>query len=168
MVDSDWAADFQVPEEIPKVAIEMAYVFSDHCEKLWEVMDFARSTHKLPAGPEPEESQPHLAAGAQAAGRQRARAAGDLNELVQSVKANVEKGGVGCNGIPTMEQNIHIAPENLLAFLRSLPLLEITVDAVFKTAQVVLHSPGRWFYYQLSSTLQRKLAKTAKPEAYTT
>ena len=44
-----WGLDFQADAQIPKQVFEFAYAFCDHAEKVWELLDFARKGHALPA-----------------------------------------------------------------------------------------------------------------------
>ena len=62
-LEADWGQDFAAPDTIPVNVIEFTYLFADHCEQIWALLDFGRSGHTLPPDVDPAApTQPRVAA----------------------------------------------------------------------------------------------------------
>ena len=150
---ADWSPDFVLPESIGLPVVEFAYLFADHAEAVWKVLDFARCGHCLPEDTDPADPTqpvPPLA-----------DARPDFANLLRSAKTShwdtISK--------DNLSDFLRSQPQDVVAFWQQLPLPslpQLTVQVLRSIMSIILSAEGRWFYYN-RSTESRKAVRRALP-----
>lgn len=157
MTGDDWGMTFAVPEGIPANVIRCAYAISDHCEKLWTVLDFSRSGHELPA--ESEAGAPTQALVAHPPAETFHDVAERLVRVIKDVRQKVMDKGVSFGHIPAVEAYLDTDATAVELFLRKLPVEGITRQVMVQLMQTILAFPGRWFTWSKSDPWQKALRR---------
>jgi hypothetical protein len=153
-----WGLDFQADAQIPKQVFEFAYAFCDHAEKVWELLDFARKGHVLPAEPAAQIQASQLPPLVPAKNY-------DFEALMTSMRGSQH--GPGNDALDALTDLGSSLPGILLVFVQRFPLHGFTVDILLQLVQAVLSSgAGPWFYWNQSDAMKRKAAKIWKEHAH--
>ena len=87
---------------------QLAYLFGDHCEKVWALLDFGRKGHTLPAEVDPAAPTQHQEE-AQAQAAPETASAQEAEKLCQMVKAMKKK---------AMESGVAVAVPSVEKYLK--------------------------------------------------
>ena len=167
-VDGDWAPNFSLPLVISKNAIEMSYLLAEKCERIWKILDFARSSHSLPeevplAASQPEaERRPVQVGGPQAAVVQDPQVV-----LTQGVSVLINTAGAKMKDKYSftkafLEMVLPLSCGVVKKALEKFPLWGCTVELLTDIMRVILVTPGRYFYYSKSASVARNVKLITK------
>ena len=153
-VGTDWCPDFDVPRDISVNVVEFAYLFADHAESVWKVLDFARRGHSLPQEVDP-------AAPTQPAPLAAPPTVVDFVELLRAAK---EK-HMDTISKDYLDQFLGSSAQDVLRFVQRLPaavMPSLTAAVLIRVMLTILQTDGRWYYY--SKTDAKKAVRRALPQ----
>ena len=156
---TNWCSQFAVPAVISKNVVTFAYIFSDHSEKVWRTLDFARKDHVLPEEDEEDPSEPtqvvptpvvqrtvsyvlFASAWDQKSSHDQAVSAQDLDKFLMSPSQDAKR------------------------FLSTLPLADwLSCAVLMNIMKLILGSAGRWFYWSQNDGVKKSIKKALPRQA---
>ena len=149
----NWCQDFHVPKKIAKNVVECGYHFGDHSEEVWNKLDFASKSHRLPPTNVNIDASQHEAPGLLEAHLPRVEVV-DLTSLPRTWLRADQWFSEG-----DLETNMLATKADVMRFMRALPLAnqEFTVEVLRHMGSIILKSTGRWFYWSQTESAKRKL-----------
>ena len=163
-VEGAWGTTFAVPPKIPAHVFKFAYAFADHCENIWALLDFARSSHKLPplAG-DVDVVGTQLRPDALVAPEKEhdiTAAVSKLITVITHAKQKVaENKGNTLWGLVPVSDVLPLDNAAVPGLLAKLPVAGITLDVVYQLAVKILSFPGRWFSWARNDAWKKALCR---------